>query len=74
MALDTDFVKRGVLCLCVFAYNLGEVAAIGTEARSPRKSSASDLLGEWTECAAQNASYGDEVVKKQRNLARQETT
>jgi hypothetical protein len=29
MALDTDFVKSGVLCLCVFACNLGEVAATG---------------------------------------------
>jgi hypothetical protein len=29
MALDTDFVKRGVLCLCVFAYNLGEVLRSG---------------------------------------------
>jgi hypothetical protein len=29
MALDTDFVKSVVLCLCVFAYNLGEVLRSG---------------------------------------------
>jgi hypothetical protein len=29
MALDADFVKSVVLCLCVFAYNLGEVLRSG---------------------------------------------
>jgi hypothetical protein len=34
-----------------------------------RKSSASDLLGEWAECAAKNADYGDGVVRSKVSLA-----